>query len=76
MAAEDWFEEWLDCDGWVEDEWEEERADEAEKEHRRTCRGSRVRRINRETTEPFWGCSRFPECRWSRSMVDDDEYNL
>src|SRR3990167_9302159 len=44
MAAEDWLEAWLDCNGWVEDEWEEERADEAEKEHRRTCRGSRVDR--------------------------------
>ena len=76
MAAEDWFEEWLDCDGWVEDEWEEERADQAEAEHRRTCRGDRVRRINRQTREPFWGCSQFPECWWSRSIVDDGEDNL
>ena len=27
-----------------------------------------VRRTNKLTNEDFWGCSKFPECRWTKKI--------
>lgn len=34
------------------------------------CNGRMVQRINRSTQEPFWGCSKFPECRGTRNIKE------
>ncbi|MEM9060377.1 MAG: NERD domain-containing protein [Pseudomonadota bacterium] len=32
------------------------------------CRGEMVKRVNRKTGDAFWGCSKFPKCRGTRTM--------
>src|SRR6056297_927512 len=31
-----------------------------------TCGGEMVKRLNRKTSDAFWGCARFPKCRGTR----------
>lgn len=33
------------------------------------CGGETVKRRNRQTQKPFYGCKRFPECKGSRQMI-------
>ena len=37
------------------------------------CGGAMVVRHNKETDEPFYGCSFFPECRGTRSIKKDND---
>ena len=32
------------------------------------CDGEEVTRVNKKTGQKFVGCSKFPDCKWSRSL--------
>jgi len=46
--------------------------DEAWEDDHLSCQGRPRLRTNRQTGEPFWGCSHYPECRHTIPYEDGD----
>lgn len=65
--------EGLDC--WLgEEEWErEERLEAKAKDHDKRCGAPLKKRVNRNTGEPFMGCSTYPLCRYTREWDPEDD---
>lgn len=64
---------------WFEDNWGpddsvtniEEEREYLQTAHQGTtaCQGTVTLRMNRKTRQLFWGCNRYPLCKWSASRV-------
>jgi ssDNA-binding Zn-finger/Zn-ribbon topoisomerase 1 len=39
-------------------------------DHRDHCRGRPILRTNSHTQQQFWGCSKFPKCRFSATRLE------
>lgn len=44
-----------------------------EEVHADECGGQLRRRVNGTTGKPFFGCSRYPKCRYTRPVTEIDE---
>jgi ssDNA-binding Zn-finger/Zn-ribbon topoisomerase 1 len=52
-------------------EFGDDSREEAAWNHRENCPGTAVLRTNSKTREQFWGCSRFPNCKFTAPSPRD-----
>lgn len=48
----------------------------AEERHAESCGGKLMRRVNGKTGVPFYGCAKFPKCRYSQPDLDYEDEQI